>query len=529
MAALLSIPLAGLVVLLARPGLDVRWEHHPSHFWLVLGVALINVGLGMVTNDAARRRGDARLFLVSLALLTSAGFLGLHALATPGVLLDGPNGGFVIATPVGLLVSAGLAAVSSGDFQGPLGRVVIEHQGLIRVVLAILVGSWAVASLAGLPLLDDPVSFDEAPVLVSILLPLGILLYGIGAVRYALLFRRRRRALPLAVAAAFVLLAEALVSVAFGRSWHASWWEWHVLMAIAFVSITAGARVEHRRQGSIAGAFESLYLDRTLETIDRRSSDALRDLVAALRADQPIGPTLDRLRQEGFGAEETSLLERSARELHRVDQLFRPYVAPRLAERLLRDPEVARLGGVEVEVTAVFADLAGFTPFSESRTPSEVIEMLNAYWARVVPILVGREGGLIERFAGDGMLVLFNALSDQQDHALRAARGAIAVRGETERLAAQHPDWPRFRIGVNTGPAVVGHVGAGQQRAFTAIGDTTNVAARVQAEAEPGQVLIGPSTRAQIGEAASVVPLGPRRLKGKKDPVQIYELIGVNP
>src|SRR5919109_3404628 len=117
MPALLSIPLAGLVVLLARPGLDVRWEHHPSHFWLVLGVALINVGLGMATNDAARRRGDARLFLVSLALLTSAGFLGLHALATPGVLLAGKNAGFVVATPIGLLVASCFAALSSLELQ----------------------------------------------------------------------------------------------------------------------------------------------------------------------------------------------------------------------------------------------------------------------------------------------------------------------------------------------------------------------------------------------------------------------------
>jgi len=110
---LLLVPLAGLVVLLAAPDADVVWEHHPSHFWLVLGAALTNAVLAASTGEAARRRGDARLVLVSLAFLSAAGFLALHALATPGVLLDGPNSGFVLATPVGLLLASALAALSS--------------------------------------------------------------------------------------------------------------------------------------------------------------------------------------------------------------------------------------------------------------------------------------------------------------------------------------------------------------------------------------------------------------------------------
>jgi adenylate cyclase len=111
--ALLALPLLGLWLLLADPRLDVSWEHHPAHFWLVLTAALTNVALAVVTSDAARLRADARLFLVSLTFLASAGFLGLHALATPGVLLESPNKGFVIATPIGLLLGASFAAASS--------------------------------------------------------------------------------------------------------------------------------------------------------------------------------------------------------------------------------------------------------------------------------------------------------------------------------------------------------------------------------------------------------------------------------
>ena len=100
-----------LALLLARPEVDARWEHHPAHFWLVLATALASVGLALVSSHATR--GDARLTLVSLTFLASAGFLGLHAPATPGILLAGKNAGFVVATPVGLLLGAFFAATSS--------------------------------------------------------------------------------------------------------------------------------------------------------------------------------------------------------------------------------------------------------------------------------------------------------------------------------------------------------------------------------------------------------------------------------
>src|SRR6476646_6626819 len=108
----LALPIVGLIVLLAAPPLDMEWEHHPSHFWLVLVTAAINVALAYVTNLAAGRYRDARLVLVSLAFLASAGFLGLHALATPGLLLPKANAVFVVATPVGLVIASFFAALS---------------------------------------------------------------------------------------------------------------------------------------------------------------------------------------------------------------------------------------------------------------------------------------------------------------------------------------------------------------------------------------------------------------------------------
>jgi class 3 adenylate cyclase len=154
----------------------------------------------------------------------------------------------------------------------------------------------------------------------------------------------------------------------------------------------------------------------------------------------------------------------------------------------------------------------------------DVVQMLNAYWATAVPIVTEREGGVIERFAGDAILVVFNALDDQPDHPLRAVRAARSMQLAVTETSDEHPEWPRFRIGVNSGPAVLGNVGAGAHRSFTAIGDTTNVAARLQAAARPGGILIGQATYDAVRDEFAVEPFGELDLKGKHSPVPTYEV-----
>ena len=214
-----------------------------------------------------------------------------------------------------------------------------------------------------------------------------------------------------------------------------------------------------------------------------------------------------------------------------MDRLLRQYVGPHLADRLDADPALAQLGGREQEVSVLFADLAGFTTFAEGRPATEVIEMLNAYWGAVVPIVVDREGGLIERFAGDAILAVFNALGDHPDHAARAVRAAVAIRDRSADVRASD-DWPRFRVGVNTGVAVIGNVGAGPQRSFAVIGDTTNVAARLQGLSAPGQITIAGRTvdeaKAEPDVIIDVRPLGPTDLKGKTEPTEAFELLSVS-
>jgi hypothetical protein len=145
--AALVLPLAVLVVLRLSDGLDQRWYRDRAHFWLVLIDGVVAAGLGFVMSEAGRRRGDARVLLVSLACLASAGFLGLHALATPGVLLDERSVGFVIAAPIGLVIAAGFAAASSIDFDESAGAAVVAYQRGLRLGLAGLLAAWAGISL----------------------------------------------------------------------------------------------------------------------------------------------------------------------------------------------------------------------------------------------------------------------------------------------------------------------------------------------------------------------------------------------
>jgi adenylate cyclase len=510
---LIALPLGGLALLLASPETDVHWEHHPAHFWLVLAVSVVSVALGALTSEAATRRSDARLFLVSLAFLASAGFLGLHALATPGVLLENKNTGFVIATPVGLLLASVFASWSA--LASPGG--VLERRRLLRWSLGLAIVAWALISLAELPPLDDPLPPDEAEAPEFLLGVPGVLLFAFAAYRYRQRYQRRRAAVLLSVTAAWILLAEAMVAVAFARSWRASWWEWHLLMAAAFALVAYAALRERGRGEPFAG----LYLDETLGRIDRRYASAVK-----AAASEQLGQ--DELRRRfGLAADEAAVVERAGREVEAIERLLSPYLSPQLAARLRAEPGVAELGGEERDVTVLFADLQGFTAFSERHTPAEVLSMLNEYWAKTVPVVLGEHGGMIERFAGDAIMVVFNAAIDHPDHPLRAARAGLALQRAAEELAADEPGRPRFRVGINTGPAIVGNVGTTEQRSFTAIGDTTNLASRLQTHAEAGQVLIGQATFDVLAGNAEAVALGPLEVKGKTDPVAAYVLSGL--
>jgi class 3 adenylate cyclase len=206
-----------------------------------------------------------------------------------------------------------------------------------------------------------------------------------------------------------------------------------------------------------------------------------------------------------------------------VHRLFGQYLSPQIARTLLSDPERAALGGENREVTAVFADLAGFTPFTESRPPRDTVLALNRYFSAVVPVVFAN-GGTIIQFAGDAIVAVWNAPVEQPRHALAAARTALAMQRAIEAIVAEDPSLPRFRVGIATGAALVGNIGSEDLRNYVAHGDAVNLAARLQTGAIPGQVVVSAPTYALIRDLATVRPLGRFAVKGKSEEVEAFVL-----
>jgi len=206
-----------------------------------------------------------------------------------------------------------------------------------------------------------------------------------------------------------------------------------------------------------------------------------------------------------------------------LDTLFRTYLSPDVADSLRADPSQAELGGSIAELTAMFADLRGFTTFSETSDPEAVMSLLNSYFAVAVPLIL-EHGGTIVQFVGDALLAVFDAPTPRRGHQLRAARAALAMQQAIAEIAGEGDGAPTFRIGINTGPALVGNIGAAEFRSFNVVGDAVNIASRLETFADPGTVLIGESTYRAIADEVVVTPMGPLDLKGKGDPVVAYRL-----
>jgi adenylate cyclase len=175
-------------------------------------------------------------------------------------------------------------------------------------------------------------------------------------------------------------------------------------------------------------------------------------------------------------------------------------------------------------VSVLFSDLVGFTTFAEQAEPSEVATVLNTYYAAAVPLITRRFGGDVEKFMGDGMMATFNSRGDTPDHAARAAGAALALQRELTAVADANPGWPRVRVGVNSGVAVVREMGGDGFVAYVVVGDTVNTASRLESEAPEGGVLIGAETRRALPGGTIVEAVPGLRVKGKQEPVDAYLL-----
>lgn len=208
---------------------------------------------------------------------------------------------------------------------------------------------------------------------------------------------------------------------------------------------------------------------------------------------------------------------------------FSRYVSKQVVDKIT-DSEEITLHGEKREVSLLFSDIRDFTIMAEQLGPTEVVAILNAYFSCMIDVIYKYEGTL-DKFMGDGIMCIFGAPIEQPDHALRAARTALAMKKALDDFNKQQvmDERPTLEvgIGINTGDAVVGNVGSEKRLEYTAIGDNVNLAARLQSIATGGQILISESTYNAINSLSTVNKLSPVKVKGKVGDIQIYELVDI--
>jgi adenylate cyclase len=214
-----------------------------------------------------------------------------------------------------------------------------------------------------------------------------------------------------------------------------------------------------------------------------------------------------------------------------IKNSFQYYLSPHVIEGLIKDPDKLRLGGERRQVTSFFSDVAGFTSISESLSPEELVSLLNDYLSEMTDIILN-EGGTLDKYEGDAIIAFWNAPLDQPDHALRGSRAALrCLRRQAELEETFQRKYGKvlsMRIGLNSGPAVVGNMGSRERFDYTAMGDTINLAARLEGACKQYKIhnLAGENTFLQVQDFLELREVDRIRVVGRKDPVTVYELLG---
>jgi adenylate cyclase len=214
-----------------------------------------------------------------------------------------------------------------------------------------------------------------------------------------------------------------------------------------------------------------------------------------------------------------------------IKNVLHHYLSPAVIERIIETPELLRLGGEEREITSFFSDVAGFTTVAEKLSPHELVGLLNAYLSEMTDIIL-TAGGTLDKYEGDAIVAFWNAPLDDPGHVLKACRAALACQTKLGHSAAQFErrfgHVLRARIGLNTGPAVVGNMGSSRRFDYTAMGDTVNLAARLESACKFYRVplLAGESTFARVKDEIVGREVDLVCVSGKTRPVRIYELVG---
>ncbi len=215
-----------------------------------------------------------------------------------------------------------------------------------------------------------------------------------------------------------------------------------------------------------------------------------------------------------------------------IRQAFRHYLSPDVIQRIMDDPDSLQLGGERRELTIMFSDLEGFTTISEGLEPQELTTLLNEYLTDMTDIILA-SGGTLDKYEGDAIIAFWNAPVDQPDHAQRGCQAAVDCQ---RKLAARRAEFAeRFgatlhmRIGLNSGPVIVGNMGSHQRFDYTVLGDAANLASRLEGANKVfgTYLMISQATLEAAGSTTLARELGDLRVVGRSQPVRVHELVGL--
>ena len=216
------------------------------------------------------------------------------------------------------------------------------------------------------------------------------------------------------------------------------------------------------------------------------------------------------------------------REKQKLRSKFEQYFPPSVVRQMVDTPDTLTTMPRRKEVTIMFSDIKSFTTYSSTMTPEEISTTLNEYFEAMTDI-VFKYGGTVDKFIGDGLMVFYGAPEPQPDHALRCVKAAMEMQVKCRELKAR---WEpagrlplRIRIGINTGPVVVGDLGSARRMEYTVLGSDVNLAQRLESNAPVEGIMISEATYRYVKDKVPIRPLEPIKVKGLETPIVVYKVL----
>ena len=265
-----------------------------------------------------------------------------------------------------------------------------------------------------------------------------------------------------------------------------------------------------------------------LAGVSVRPVKALMKGVRAVGAGR-LDTTIDIKRKDEIGVLTQAFndMTESLRDKEFIKQTFGRYVSKQLADRILKRKDEVQLGGEEMTITILFSDIRRFTSLAERLPARQVVDLLNDYFTQMIGVVIDHDG-VVDKLMGDSVMALFGAPIPGKEDTINAIRCSLAMQKRLATFNKNRSDKGRptleMGIGLNTGPVIAGNIGSSERMEYTVIGDSVNIAARLQALAKPGEVLVSEATYQQVKDKVIATTLEPMTLKGKRIPVGVYRI-----